>query len=123
MFPALGFFGVFFGMVRQRRHHEVRIRSSHPILASVVRLAPVEGAWSHVPDISQIWSVFVIVCVVSGQYLIYGSHYRQCLVYWSIEALAQRLSILIYYSKLYYNKLCPAPVMVRRRWRRTFGSY
>ena len=46
LFAGLVIFCVCFGFVKQQRHTGVRLRSSRPILALVVRLEPVEGVLS-----------------------------------------------------------------------------
>jgi hypothetical protein len=61
-------------------HLEVRISSSPPILAQVVRLASAEVAWGRGPGGSHgIRSAFVFVGVVSDQFLpIYDCHLWRC---------------------------------------------
>jgi hypothetical protein len=63
-FLGLGFFSVFFEMVRQHLRHEVRIRSSR---TQVGHLASAERAWSWASHESLgIQSVFMLVCFGSS---------------------------------------------------------
>jgi hypothetical protein len=127
LFLVLGFFCVFFWMVRQRRYSKVRIRSFPPYprfggapSASRGRVEScIQWIFSDLFSYHFI-SVFQVNLFRSMVVLFSDGCCSGALGLWDLSTTIFRLSTTT--SSTTYDKFCPTPVMEGRGRRRAFGS-